>query len=110
MRIELNIPDENITNCLREAHSRYWCVGLEWFGARGWSKLVAQPPGTELAHVVVCSDHENSKVHRDDIEAGVAIFAKDHPARFGRLVRGMTDGDDGDVLLQLIAFGELVYG
>lgn len=110
MRIELDVSDKNTATALLGAASRYWCAEVTFEG-RGWLPLV-QGKGT--AELVLVDDGGKlptpHKVTSARVAAGLALLAVQHPDSFGRVVRGMADGDDGDRLLQLAAFGELVFG
>lgn len=50
------------------------------------------------------------RVDLDSIQRGLNVMAKSYPNHFANLVREDADAITGDVFLQCVCFGELIFG
>lgn len=98
MKITVEVPDENIHGALEAPHSRYWAMEARW------------DPKTCTGFVVDGLTSERYKLDSWALRAALETMAVKRPAEFLSLVNASYDGLTGDVLLQFMAFGELVYG
>lgn len=58
-------------------------------------------------------EDESTAVHRitrEDIEKGMKLFAKKYPSHFSDFLNENDDAITGDVFLQCVVFGEVLYG
>lgn len=101
MQITINVPDEHINGALAEPHSRYWAREAGWDPETS-AGFVYEPQdnGADARHVLNAAK----------LEKALWGMAEKYPRQFARLISGDYDGSTGDVLLQLMAFGELRYG
>lgn len=102
MKLAIEIHDENIDGALAEPASRYWASEAEWRGAPlscGFVKEIIEG-GKPMRHVLT----------PEKLQGALVKMAEKHPKHFERLWLGTYDGETGDVLLQLMAFGEVKYG
>lgn len=98
MRITIDVPDEVIDDVLCEPHARYWCREASW---------------SAHFHVGACVDGETGAkfpLNRTVLKRALSLMATHHSRSFARLLSASWDGETGDILLQLMAFGEVRYG
>jgi len=129
MKLEINIDDEQVAAVLDCAGSRYWCEELEFddFEVRDgvatcWDALLA---GVISKVVVVVGPEggstdlhpatlERRSVTVESIRRAFALMAFGDDKNPRVLGQCFSDHDfdavTGDVLLQLSAFGEVIYG
>lgn len=110
MIVAVVVRDEYILAALRGARVYYWCEALDFKEEHSWPDVLR---GKSVeARAVVREDNapRSRPITRQTIALGVTALAESYPERFARLVKGYADGEDGDVLLQLVVFGEVVYG
>lgn len=96
--------------CAFEGGSTYWIsqvVVPEW------------PEGAEYAHevpaldgdlVIVTHEGEEHKVSPIGIADAFQIMHDDFPDEFNNVLEETEDANTGDLFLQLLCFGEVVYG
>lgn len=108
MRVPINVPDDHIAGCIQGAHSRYWCSGVTY-------RKPEPVKGLRWYRVTIREElkdpkHPARSLSRTNICLGLVICAEKYPSVFAHVMDGNYDGPDGDVLLQCIVFGEVVYG
>lgn len=97
----IEISDDNIRGALTQPSSSYWAKSCD----------LEFQNGTFSGYVVESDSGETHVLGDTKLARGIAAFAKlDDREHFGRLLDGSYDGGTGDILLQLIAFGEIKYG
>lgn len=111
----VEVPIEFVADtlcCALEGGSTYWCE------AQG-TQLTDMPDGVEWAHEAMALGAKfEFKVFEEDevmqpkldIAAALSLMASEYPRHFGDLVGETGDAETGDILFQLICFGEIVYG
>jgi len=96
-----------------EGGSTYWCYSFEperYVEGTEWGhEQVALGVPFEIG--VVDEDErikvDNSKAHLSD---ALQYMADEYPLEFESMVRDVGDAYTGDLLFQIICFGEVVYG
>ncbi len=91
------VDQSQVDDCLEGAHIGYW--GLFTNEAR--------------THVAIREDEHRKgekKVWKLNIQKGLDLMGKNYPMDLSNLVMDNADAATGDVLVQLAAFGKLVYG
>lgn len=96
MQITINVPDANIQSVLYRPHSAYWALELQWNGVNGF--------------VLEHEGERRTELDREKLRSALIVMAQSHSHQFACVIAGDGDGVTGDTLLQLMAFGELVYG
>jgi len=109
----VEVPIERIADtlcCALEGGSNYWIeaqvtqftdLEVEWAHE-------AMAHGAKFAIKLFEEDeYQNPKL---DITAALTLMATDHPADFKNMINENEDAETGDILFQLICFGEIVYG
>lgn len=109
----IEVPYERVAATLcaaLEGGVNYWCRKQEPFdypaGAEWGHEAIAQ--GAEFRFWVHEEDEEKRPIQ--SVKEALALMAQEHPRHFGDLVGETEDAETGDVLFQLICFGEIVYG
>jgi hypothetical protein len=111
--VPLDVPVQRVADTLcaaLEGGVNYWCRKQEPFdypaGAEWGHEAIAQ--GAEFRFWV----HEEAREKRPALTIKEALekMAAYHPDHFWDLIDETEDAETGDVLFQLICFGELVYG
>jgi hypothetical protein len=105
VKITIEVPDKHIDGALAEPHSKYWASEARW------------DPKKREGHVVeVDSDRDSDDVKQithtlnvHALKSGLALLAAQSPRAFAMLLSGDYDGLTGDLLLQLMALGEIKY-
>lgn len=127
--INIGLPTSRLVDALTSATytSSYWCHGIEWdlsppsektkeamdaiggWDGRGWTAFLH---GRYDDKVIVTDDEgtEHVVTLRQARERIQTVFAEKHKRHLMDIVNEDDDGDTGDVLLQCIALGEVVYG
>jgi hypothetical protein len=103
-----------------EGGSTYWCSKMRtipasigdgdkyshwYYDAKFWED--------ETCSIAVWDSEDEDKRHvvtREMVTKGVQTMAEKYPDHFKDLVTMEGDANTGDVLLQCIVFGELIYG
>jgi hypothetical protein len=101
VKITICVPDDAIDVVLESPNSRYWCPRAEW------------NPETRAGWVHEPQDSGPVKKHyfgSSKVKGALEHLAKNSPAVLARIASGDADGNDGDILLQLCALGEIRYG
>lgn len=104
MKVTIEINEKNVNDTLASCHSRYWADECDW------------DPQTNTGYVIERENGDGPKRIRHDLNAASverAVQAMAGGIRtdvLGRILANDTDGPDGDILLQLMAFGALPYG
>lgn len=106
MKITIEVPDAAIDAALAAPHSRYWAKKASWHrypeGAEGFV--------LEHSDLGRTGKPERIMLGSSKLKAALTKMAETQPARFARVKANEADGVDGDILLQLMAFGEVKYG
>lgn len=102
MKIQIEIPDQNIDNALAAPHSRYWASEAGW-DPKGRTGYVVDA----LAAV---GEPRRYEFAADAIVRALQVMGEFGLAAFGHVCDDRADGPDGDTLLQYTVFGELKYG
>ncbi len=109
MKVEIEIPEENIRNMLLSAGRwcHYWCTsdfhlveGLESNGVR-LSILPELLEEEDLSELVL---------NREALARGMVLCAKQAQGAFAALLENNSDGPTSDVLVQFALFGKLRFG
>lgn len=99
MKIRIEVPNAHIDGALAEPHSRYWASEARWV------------PRGLVGHVVDAEDcGKRYALNASKLKKALEVMAEKYPLPFAKLKSGDYDGPIGDLLLQLIAFGEVRYG
>lgn len=106
MKIEIEIPDSKLRDEFIYADICYWADRrISTFslkdGLPNWVLVVQKE---------LCPSKDFYKVGPEQIAAGLKIMAEKHSRHFADLLTGTGDAFTGDILVQLSAFGELLYG
>jgi len=113
----VEVPIEFVADTLcsaLEGGSNYWIEAQV-------TQFNSLPDGTEAkwAHEAIAhgakfafkvfeeDEYQNPEL---DIAAALSLMATKYPRHFGDLVGETGDAETGDILFQLICFGEIVYG
>lgn len=107
----------------------YWCPRQEFKYTKPDSPVPVMDAGREDAKIWPCYDYplqpggavtfkaEDGKgkkktivLNLDTITKGLQLMAQHSPRHFANLVNENGDATTGDVLVQYVAFGEIVYG
>jgi hypothetical protein len=111
----VTVPRQRIADTLcagLEGGVNYWCEGQ-------CTQFTDMPEGVEWAHEAIANDAKFTfKVFEEEdhqnpamtVAAAVQLMATDHAEDFGNMVGENEDAETGDILFQLICFGEIVYG
>ncbi len=134
MKVETEISDRQLSGLLCtafEGGSNYWYTMLNYELPKGvsidefrdggsrqpkddywhWCQLI--PLVDEEGFALTLRDMETDKDHRitrADIEKGLKIFADEYPSHFADWIDENDDATTGDVFLQCVVLGEVVYG
>lgn len=106
MKIELEISDDKIRDEFTYADIGYWV------DRRSCSFAVVDglPHWTIAVQKALNPDKDSYTVLPENIKAGLKIMAEKYGRHFADFVTGTGDATTGDILVQLSAFGELLYG
>ena len=118
--VTLNIPEQRVKDLLCnaiEGGSNYWVGTLDRCGGitRAQAEYRQDVPFVEggwleLEEQEQSGSEKTFKIDRAAIIKGLAVMAEKYPRHFGDFISENDDAETGDVLLQCICFGELVYG
>lgn len=103
---------QSLLCCAFEGGSNYWYtiidhnkkdIGVEYVSMllaenNGWMKIEDTQSGTK--HFV----------HHDQIKQAVALMKDKYPKHYRDAIEENEDADTGDVFLQLLVFGDVIYG
>ena|ERR1035437_1276893 len=100
-----------------EGGSNYWvetidrCVVLD----RNEAPYRQDVPFVESGYLELEEQEQSGKaktfrIDLNTIKAGLEVMAKKYPKHFTNFIEENDDAETGDVFLQCICFGELVYG
>jgi hypothetical protein len=100
-----------------EGGSNYWCEKLRtkdqdkfehWYADKDF---YANP---DFSFTVYDGEADRGKkkkvVGRAELERGLKVMAEKYPHHFADMIAENGDANTGDILLQCMAFGEVVYG
>ncbi len=121
IQLHLDIDPERITNllsCAFEDGSAYWAsVRSDLSDKRGQEFWFEAPMAG--GHIgIVLKDPEDGPINdahlwtvdQQACERGLKLMAEKHPRHFAEFMRENEDAETGDVFLQCVCFGELVFG
>ncbi len=97
MQITINVPDQHIHGALAAPASRAWADEAGW-----------DPEKVE--GFMVDASGTIYELDATELSKALVLMADRYPLPFANLQAGQYDGSIGDLLLQLMAFGEAVYG
>lgn len=100
MKITVDVPNAHIDNALAGPASHYWA------NEAAWTRYPDGPEGYVVEDGIPPARHTLGSAK---LKTALTKMADEFPARFGRIKSGDSDALDGDVLLQLMAFGEVKY-
>ncbi len=132
MELKIEVSDDRIRGllcCAFEGGSNYWYQNLDW---------ECDDPAVTSQDLIV-KDDKNFSWHwpytapfrldcrltleikeedpvqkviitREKLERGLQIFADAYPRHYGDFVAENDDANTGDVFLQCVCFGEVIYG
>lgn len=125
VEVTVSVPWDRVRSVLVgafEGGCGYWCriseyvtptVGdVPWPGEIDSYRHVDYPVREGGAVVIeeIKGGKAKHRVDRESITKGLQVMARSYPKHFADLYNETDDADTSDVLLQCIAFGELVYG
>jgi hypothetical protein len=133
IKVEMEVSDQRISDLLCSAFeggSNYWYMQLdhelpegisfEEFRAGGarqpkdgychWCQLIPLVEGCALTLRVQDDPVKIHRITRECLEKGMGIFAKKYPYHFADFINENDDADTGDVFLQCVVFGDVIYG
>jgi hypothetical protein len=118
--VPVSIPIQRVKDLLCnaiEGGSNYWVGTLDRKGGKtqaqaeyrqdvpfvkgGWLELVEQEQSGKA---------KSFEISRNTIQNGLRIMAEKYPKHFINFIQENDDAETGDVFLQCICFGEIVYG
>lgn len=102
MKITIEVPDVQINAALESPNAKYWATSASWSPTYR-SGFVVEMHGKDGK-----SERHTLGIAR--LKAALAHMAVHRPDDLARLLDGTWDGETGDLLLQLMAFGEVRYG
>lgn len=114
--IKQPVTDERVWDLLvtaTEGGSNYWYVITKHNRKEVGAEYIHEAPLKEGGYMVVkdqYGDFPAKKITRKELELGLDIFAKKHPRHFANWVNENDDAETGDVFLQCVCFGDVVYG
>lgn len=117
MKIELDIPEETISNMVlsfvesRDPVTRGWCSAVKGSAVRVAAALVS---GKDFTLEVVEHDEDTGKktkhkVNRESFVKGLQTMAVKYPHSFRHVLENDTDEPCADILFQCMVFGEEKY-
>jgi hypothetical protein len=98
MKIKIDIPDKHINGALAEPRSRYWASEAKW------------DPEEREGYAIERESGERHQLGSSKLQAALIHLAERRPTDLAALLSGNYDGETGDILLQLMAFGEVRFG
>lgn len=126
MLVDIPIPDSKIFSCLvsaLEGGSNYWyeIVGqhkpVRWNCLEDEKAFCASYPFNQGGFLMIDDSRADeptlkkpTKVYSWQIKQGLRIMATEYPNHFGDLLSDNADQNTGDVMLQCIVLGEVLYG
>lgn len=119
-KVPVHIPEEDIQSLLISAFENsgisYWVSAIapikKSIGrvrSKSWYSAVMKHGFT----LVEQDEYGKSKVRSvpaSRFPKGLQLMAKDQPQHFADILTGNADADTADVFVQLLVFGEIVYG
>lgn len=130
IQITISVPREEITSALISGFmfGASWALDVkavipkkvrstltqeqrEWIEEMGEMGFAATTPGCYVS-LIECGDGETNTRRRfgwDDVERAIGVIASKYPHHIGTLFNG-GDAEVGDVLIQIAALGDIVYG
>ena len=115
--------------CALEGGSNYWYTQLEPVLPEGlsieeakhkayaasaepqywhWAEILPLVDG--CAVTLVDTDEDTHTINKEKIEAGLQVMADKYPRHFADIGTSREDAATGDVFLQCVVFGDIVYG
>lgn len=115
---KVTVPQERILDlliCGVEGGASYWMtVEGNWnAGKDGWLENKISKGTLNFSNRQATEEGEGVKIRTIDklsLEAGLQLMAKKYPKHFNDFMNDNEDADTGDVFLQLVVLGELIYG
>lgn len=115
---KVTVPQERILDlliCGVEGGASYWMtVEGNWnAGTDGWLENKISKGTLNFSNRQAAEEGEGVKIRTIDklsLEAGLQLMAKKYPKHFNDFMNDNEDADTGDVFLQLVVLGELIYG
>ncbi len=98
MKITIEVPDAHINAALASPISRAWATEAQWY------------PETRDGYVVECDGAQRYVLNASNLRAALELMAARYPNGFRYLLSNDYGGTTGNLLLQLMAFGEERYG
>jgi hypothetical protein len=117
LRVDLTISPKQIEDllcCAFEGGSNYWYTQLEL--RKETSNLKTSSDrfyDNLLKHGFRLKDRETNKTHLvspDQFETAMFKMLNKHNRHFNNVVKDNVDAETGDVFLQLVVHGEVIYG
>lgn len=122
VRTEVVVPEQRVAEVLTgafEGGSNYWLdsLGIVDDGKKtasahhieDWGRrVVACLYGKVTAHA--SEDDGIYTINREAIQRGLEFMSMKHPSHFSDLINENDDAETSDVLLQMVLFGDIVYG
>lgn len=125
MRVSIDIPPERIRDVMTVACESpaiaYWCDDFKPHGSSlkkaraytGQDPWYYRPDFWSDKFLLRIHDYEDDKVirlHQGHLRKALNLMAAKHGQHFGDLLADESDSATADVLIQLMAFGEVRYG
>lgn len=97
-----------------EGGSTYWCASVNVSDYRGYEwaheAIAASAPFTFTVLIEYDDEESEPKHPAFTLSQALKAMADDFPNQFDDMVDENEDAETGDVLFQLLCFGEVVYG
>lgn len=130
MELKIEVSDERIRGllcCAFEGGSNYWYQNLDWEcddptvtiqdliakDDRNWHWPYTAPFRSDCRLTLEIKEEDPVQkvvITREKLESGLQIFANAYPRHYGNFVAENDDAETGDVFLQCVCFGEVIYG
>lgn len=96
MKITIEVDPDRVVRCISEARIRYWAHDINW-----------KPGDCKLTFLDL--DDRYWEVTSANFVYGLSIMAVYQPKHFGDFMGRTSDSVTGDILIQMAAFGEVIY-
>jgi hypothetical protein len=110
--VSMQMLEDNLVSAC-EGGSGYWARDMEALTKTGKFYKDILKYGFKLRDITDAKTLEGGKIHRvshAQIGRGLQVMAEKYPRHFGDMMNENGDAETGDVLLQCIVFGKVLYG
>lgn len=108
--ITMNVPQQVVTDTLISAFeggSNYWYDDLDRIAPKK-TPYISEDCANE-GFTLISHEHNEQKytVKPEDYPKALQIMAEKYPRHFGNMIKKNGDAETGDVLLQILCFGDV---